>query len=276
MLTHSFNLGVRGHDFRGETLDELFGNIASLGIENIQFAPKITLSHLPLEKGIVTPELGNYIKHALDKHGLRVSVLGCYINPSARDSQALRRNIEMFKQNLMLAKYIGAGMVATETGAWETPELTDSEEAYQTLRATVSELTATAENLGVNIGIEPVTIYVINNCEKAQRLFSDINSDNLTLVFDPMNAIGDDIEHQHEIIDEFFDKMSSKISVIHLKDRHTVDGRLAPCPAGEGQVDFKYLFDKAKENKPFVDMILEETNIDRFTSEKERLLALGL
>ena len=275
-MTHTFYLGVRAHDFEGETLDALFAGIARLGIEAIQFAPRITLSALPWEKGVVTPGLGQFIKQALDRHGLRVSVLGCYIHPSAQDTAVLQKNIELFRQNLLLAKYIGAGMVAMETGAWETPELTAGEAAYQTLLSTVRQLIVTAERLGVSIGIEPVATHVIHSSEMAQRLFEDVGSDNLTLVFDPMNAIGSEMERQHDIIDGYFDMLGRQISVIHLKDRKSVGKTLLPCHAGEGSFDFQYLFDRTKACKPVIDMILEETGKERFAGEKKRLQMLGL
>lgn len=274
---YSFNLGVRAHDFHGETLDELFSNISEKGIRTIQFAPRKSMPYLPWDMGIVTPELGSYIKSMLDKYGLRVSVLGCYINPSNPNEAARRRDIECFKESLMLAKYIGAGMVATETGAWKTPALTNSEGAYQTLLATVRELLKTAEGLGVNIGIEPVTVYVINSCAKMKRLLSDADSENLTIVFDPINAIGDDLDSQYKIIDDFFSTVNSKISAIHLKDRLRDDqGRAVHCTAGKGLFDFRYFFDKARECKPFIDMLLEETAPDRFSAEKENLISKGL
>ena len=118
----------------------------------------------------------------------KIAILGSYINPSDPNEETLRESIEKFKEKIRYATVLNPVAVGTETGSYIEGK-THTEEAYQHLLKTVKELVREAEKYGVNIGIEGVYQFVINSPEIMARLVTDVNSDNLKVIFDPCNLI---------------------------------------------------------------------------------------
>ena len=51
------------------------------------------------------------------------------------------------------------------------------------------EIVKEAERYNVNIGIEGVHCFVINTPQKMKRLIDDLDSDNVKVIFDPVNYL---------------------------------------------------------------------------------------
>ncbi len=86
------------------------------------------------KKGNFTPEYAKSIGDKLRENGIRVPILGCYINPSDANEESLNESLDYFIENLHYAKYIGAEMVGLETCRFsDDDEINNSEETYQYL-----------------------------------------------------------------------------------------------------------------------------------------------
>jgi L-ribulose-5-phosphate 3-epimerase len=68
-----------------------------------------------------------------------------------------------------------------------------------------------------------------------KQLLDRIGSDNLQVIFDPVNLL-DITNHQEQdrIIQEAFDLFGDKMLVLHAKDFQIHDGQLQTVPAGWG------------------------------------------
>lgn len=197
---------------------------------------------------------------ALSLGDIKIAILGSYINPSNPDDEVLRADIEKFKEKIRYACVLKPIAVGTETGKYIERE-TYSEEAYQRVLQTMREVVDEVEKYGVNIGIEGVCWFVINNPEKMKRIVDDLNSENVKVIFDPVNYLNaDNYQNQDEIISQTFDLLSDRICVIHAKDFTIEDGRLKTTKITEGMLNYKLIFDKLKEYNLDIPIICEGMN----------------
>ena len=56
------------------------------------------------------------LKALFAEYGLRIVVLGCYLNLATPDMEELQRTMEIYKAHLRFAPLLGAEVVGTETG----------------------------------------------------------------------------------------------------------------------------------------------------------------
>ena len=254
------NYGMRGHDFEADTIEKLIEKCQRYSIKYIQLVLKKSVSEF--KEGMFSEEYATSIGNLFRKNEIKIPVLGCYINPSETDPEQLQRNIDYFIENLYYAKYIGAETVGLETG-FVGKEIdvnkNDTEDAYQYLLKNMRILCKKAEELGVNIAIEGVHCFVINTPRKMRRLLDDLNSDNIKVIFDPVNYLNkDNYIVQTRIFDEFVELLIDKTVVIHLKDFIIEDNEVRYEYPSKGLLDLKSILEVIRNKKSKIPIILEE------------------
>lgn len=257
-------IGVRGHDIGNYSLNELGQIMKEKNLKSIQFVPKKVLKDFEVNKGSITPGMAQYIKNTLGKHDINISILGCYINLANPDSDELNDLLDTFKEYIRFAKYLDCNIVGTETGAlnkeYVYTEKNHTEEAFERSLNSIKTLVDEAEKFGVIVGIEGVTKHVMNTPERLKRALDSINSNNLQVIFDPINFIDEsNYQKQDEIIKKSFDLFGDKIVIIHAKDFVYNDGKIKQVSIGKGQFNYPLLLSLIKEKKPYIDIILEDT-----------------
>ena len=271
-MQHRLNLGVRGHDMPCNTPEELANILGKIGASHVQLALKKSFPDLVTSPAALTPAFGHAIRTALEAKNCRVSVLGCYIDTVHPDPAVRHENLDWFKANLRFAKYLGADMVGTETGALSDLEKTYSEENFQVLLSSVRELTDFAEKIGSIVAIEPVWGGTLYSPELAQRLLGEINSPCLRLIYDPVNlANSADIDDQHQLMDRMYRCCGDAIILLHLKDFVMENGAKHCRLASDGVLDYDYLFDLVLKYTPYIDGILEEASDLAFPDTAEKI-----
>lgn len=263
-------IGMRGHDFDTDTISALSKKCNEYGVGGVQLV--LMRSIKGFKKGEFTPEYAKSIGDELKENGVRIPILGCYINPSDANEETLKESMDYFIENLHYAKYLGAEMVGLETCNYKSAEYNDTEEAYQYLLKNMKVLVAEAEKLGVIVGIEGVNFHIINKPDKMKRLVDDLNSPNVRVIFDPVNYINDNnYEQQDDIINRHFDLLGDLTRLLHLKDFVLKDGKVTfenPC---KGLLNKKLVFERLKEVYPDCTIILEETKEDKLPSAKAEI-----
>ncbi len=264
------NFGTRAHDTQAQNIVELADKLSSAGIHNIQLALKKSIPDF--KEGAFSPAYAKSIAKVFNKRDINISVLGCYINPSCTNSVMLQQQLDYFVENLKYAKFMGADMVGLETGfvgdALDV-EKNQSEEAYQYLLKNMKYLVDKAQKLGILIGIEGVSCFVINNSKKMRRFLDDLDSPNVCVIFDPVNLLNIDNYHeQNEIIKETFKLLGDRIGTVHLKDFMVKDGILKECIAGEGMLNTDLLLSMIKKEKPEISVIFELVSDELFQKVK--------
>ncbi|HEY9053186.1 MAG TPA: TIM barrel protein, partial [Rectinemataceae bacterium] len=156
-----FSFGLRAHDFASGEPEEVAAALASyrsLGASAIQLAPyKLFPSWKPPR---IDPALARRAAEALGANGMRVAVLGCYINPVHPEPDELERQLARFEDHLSRAADFFCDLVGTETGSASAdcsfhPD-TSKPETFDRLCRSLERLLVATEAAGARVGVEPV------------------------------------------------------------------------------------------------------------------------
>lgn len=257
-------LGARTHDFGKSSIEEHAKRIADIGFRGVQLALAKAVSGLDSSLGRLNPGMAHYIKDVLHAHQLHIAVLGCYINPVHPDKVERRRQLERFKEHIRYARDFGCSVVGTETGSLNAdfsfhPD-NHGEEAFALLTESIRELVQEAEKFGVFVAVEGVGKYVMNNPERIKRLIDEMGSNNLQVIFDPVNLLTiDNYKEQDTVIQKSFELFGDRIVALHAKDFLIEDGKLRSVQAGKGSLNFDLVFRLLKEYKPLSYILMEDT-----------------
>ena len=228
------------------------------GIEYIQ---------LVLEKSIDNFVVGKFSKDYATSlktqiNDTKIAVLGSYINPSNPNDEELDADIRKFKEKIKYASVLGPIVVGTETGIYKEG-MTNSEEAYQRVLSTIREVLDEAKKYDVCVGIEGVYCFVINTPLKMKRLLDDLDSDNVKVIFDPVNYLNiDNYKEQDKMINDIFELCADKICVLHAKDFTVVNGEFKSAKPTEGMLNYELIIKKMKEHNLDIPIICEEISED--------------
>lgn len=260
-------LGVRAHDFGKKPIKELAHQIAGKDFRVIQLALSKALSDFHADTGMQSPGMAHHIRNVLAEKGIRVGILGCYINVVNPDQSEIKKLFDRFKEHIRFARDYGCGIVATETGSmnadysWNPDN--HSEEAFKIFIERISELVEEAEKFGVIVGIEGVAQNVIHTPEKIKRVLDIVNSNHLQVVFDPVNLLSEEnFTNQDRIMEKSFELFGDRIVAIHAKDFVIENGVLRSVPAGYGQLNYERLLSLVNARKPYIDVILEDNRVE--------------
>lgn len=269
----NINYGMRCHDIcpKGD-MDTVFDTAKHHKIDQIQLAFSKSIQGFDFSYGHYSPGFGHLISRKLKERNIHVAVLGCYINPVNPDEEKRLEEVQKFIEHLKYAKAIGADMVGTETGrcdaAFQVVPETYTESCYQLLLKSMREIVAAAEKLGVIVGIEAVHDHTLYCPEMMHRFLEDIDSPNVEAILDPVNLISaENYRNQEAVIDNAFKLYGDKITMVHIKDFLLKDGTPEFAHVGDGLFDYKPLMRHLKEKKPYITMLLENSNPERYHSD---------
>ncbi|MCI9360361.1 MAG: sugar phosphate isomerase/epimerase [Hungatella sp.] len=271
------NYGMRCHDISPKAdIDTVFDAVQKLGVDQIQLALAKSIEGYDFNYGHYSPGFGRMIRKKLDERKIHVSVLGCYINPANPDEGERQMAVRKFIEHLKYAKSIGADMVGTETGRYDADfnvvPYTYTEGCYNRLLKSMREIVSAAEKLGVTVGIEAVHDHTLYCPEMMRRFLEDIDSPNVEAILDPVNLISsENYKNQDEVIEKAFRLYGDRISVIHVKDFIIKDGAPQFANVGDGMFHYEVLLRNLKKNKPYITMLLEESNPGRYHSDVAHL-----
>lgn len=260
-------IGTLAHTVGRLPLRELTGKLEGRGIDFVQLALSKAIADIDTGPGKLSAGLANHIAERFERAGIRIGVLGCYINPIHPDPAERRREVERFKEHLRFARDFGAPIVATETGALDTfaaERPADYEDVgWKALKRTAEELAEEAERWGVAVGLEPVSYHTLSSAEKTERLLREVPSSTLGVVFDPCNLItAGEMNDQVAFLDEAFRRFGSRIALAHLKDAAVIGSELRTMRTGTGQFNTRSFLSRLQAEKPFVGISLEQVNDD--------------
>lgn len=262
-----FTLGIRAHDFGKLPVDELARKIASFRLNGIQLAIAKAIDGINSDTGAQSPGLAAHLRQSFAQHDIRVAVLGCYVNIVHPDLSERAQLMARFKEHLRFARDYGCSVVATETASlnadWSYHPDNGGEEAFTMAIRSIAELVEEAERFGVFATIEGVSTHVMNTPQRLKRMLDVIRSNNLQILFDPVNLLSlANYKEQDRLMKESFDLFGDRIVVIHAKDFTVENGVYRSVPAGQGQLNYPLLKDLVRQRKSHIDVILEDTTVD--------------
>lgn len=256
-------IGARAHDFGKLSADELARRIAATGMSCVQLALSKAIEGIDLKPGQLNPGLACEVGSAFHRHGVQIAVLGCYVNPIHPDPAIRKSLLGFFKEHLRYARDFGNSVVALETGSLNAdysphPD-NQSDEAFHTMLGSFEELVAEAEKFGVIVGVEGVTSHTVSNPVRMRRLLDMIPSNNLQVVFDPVNLISfENFREQDRVANDSFELFGDRIAIVHAKDFVVGADGLQTVRAGQGACNYRPIIAWLEANKPSVSILLEE------------------
>ncbi|UJF15672.1 sugar phosphate isomerase/epimerase [Jeotgalibaca sp. MA1X17-3] len=261
-MTVPLQLGIRAHDLGQVPIEELIERMKKYDFNHAHFAMKKSFPDSVHTIQKMTPGTANYFSSQLNKEGIKISILGSYVNIVASDLEVRKAAIEDFKKHIHLAKDFGASMVATETGSVGKgyTEENFTEEAFQRAVVSVKEMVAEAERFGVIVAIESGINHPVYTAPLAKRLIDEVSSPNLKIILDCANLMSvSNYENQKEVIEEAFHLLDKDIIALHIKDFIVEDGKVKIVPVGHGWMDYEPIMKYAKYEKPHIYTSLEAT-----------------
>lgn len=258
------NIGIRAHDLPMQSLENLVQDISHRDLSSVQLALNKSFD-FRTEPGFLTPGLANHVSNTFRQANIQIAVLGCYVNIIHPDINKRRQALERFKEHLRYVRDFGCSIVGTETGNINADiiytEENFAEAPFLTMVESVKELVAEAEKFGVIAGIEPGVNHPLHSPEKVRRLLEEVNSNNLQIIFDPVNFLtSENYQHQKNILQEAIDSWGDRVAVLHAKDFIVEKGNLRFVPLGQGWLDYDLIFEKLVSRKPHINIIMDEIN----------------
>ena len=265
------NIGIRLHDTKPGTLKERLAFAKAQGFTCAHVALSKVLDDFAMEDapGKLTDEYAAAVRKDFDESGLECAVLGCYLNLAEPDEALYPGIVRKYTAHLRFSRWLGAGMVGTETGNLPG-DIVRNDDEEQMDRATdfyierLKPVVENAEKLGAIIAIEPVWHHSIRNARCARRMLDAIQSPNLGIIFDPVNLINAyHTDRAGETVQEAIDLLSDEILMVHLKDWIPgEEGKLPAVAAGTGRMNYDAVARFIRDKKPGVQMTLENTKPD--------------
>lgn len=238
-----FIVGARLHDYGKGTPDELFARVSADGFSAVQLAYK---KCVPTVKSYadITEALVNDTIAAEKAHNIQVAVLGTYVELAINDARRLQ-NVADFKSQLAVCKALGAGCIGTETTKMcDQPAGTTREEAQELLCRSLAEILPVAEELGVTVGVEPVTYHSMNSAAATRHILDTMRSPNLKVIFDLSNLVdADNVNAQNRIWNDIGELVGDKIVAVHFKGQaFNPDGSLLHTSLEDSLTDYAGAF----------------------------------
>lgn len=238
-----FIVGARLHDYGKGTPDELFARMSADGFAAVQLAYK---KCVPTVKSYadITEALVNDTIAAEKAHNIQVAVLGTYVELAINDARRLQ-NVADFKSQLAVCKALGAGCIGTETTKMcDQPAGTTREEAQELLCRSLAEILPVAEELGVTVGVEPVTYHSMNSAAATRHILDTMRSPNLKAIFDLSNLVdADNVNAQDRIWNDIGELVGDKIVAVHFKGQaFNPDGSLLHTSLEDSLTDYAGAF----------------------------------
>lgn len=264
------NYGMRCHDICPKAdMDTVLDTVKANGINQIQLAFGKSFAGYDFGPGHYSPGFAHMIDDKLKARGIHVAVLGCYINPTDPDENRRKASVAKFIEHLKYAKIIGADMVGTETGRYNSefqvvPE-TYTEPSYQLLLKSMREIVDAAEKLGVIVGVEAVHDHTLYSPEMMRRFLDDMDSPNVEAILDPVNLISaENFKEQETVIARAFELYGDRISMLHIKDFRMTEGEPQFEHVSDGLLHYEPILKWVKQEKPYITMLLENSNPSRY------------
>lgn len=261
-MTVPLHLGIRAHDFPRHYLPELIGKLKHYRFSHIQFAVHKSFPESVPSLSSLSPGTAAYFGESFRQAGIRIAVLGCYVNIVDSDPVKRAQALNDFSTHLRLARDFGASLVGTETGSLGNGYTLDNftGEAFQEVVTSVKAMVAEAERFGVTVGIEAGQNHPLHTAQLTKRLLELVPSNNLQIILDCANLMSpDNYLQQESVIAEALELLGDRIAVIHLKDFTVEDGRIVIVPVGQGQLQFGPILHYMKYKRPHIQGLLEST-----------------
>ncbi len=205
------------------TIDETIKQIKDQGFSCVQL--DVSFKDCDATRGELTHEKAVEIREKFRDANLPIIAISAYTNFIHPNPTKRQANIDYLKMMIDHARTLGSAYVCSETGTynedsdWVWNDLNGTEQVYQETLAIVKDIVAYAEKNDVTFLVENYVNNVIGSVEQIERLFNDVQSDNIGLICDPTNYFKEsNIGNMDQELEKIFDRLSPYMKIAHAKD----------------------------------------------------------
>ena len=217
------DLGFRAHDFCKFSSATALASTAASFRQNscLHFAPYKALENVPKP---LTPQWAKETKNSFATKGIRVAILGCYINPVHPEPEKRESELKVFENGLEVASYLGNPIVATETGSLDARNIrcenTWTDKNFCAFLNIIERLLNRAIKNNVTMAIEAVADKnTIDTPQRMLKVMQTFESPNLRVLFDAVNILPiKGVDNFETYYDEAVSMLAPYICAMHLKD----------------------------------------------------------
>ena len=259
------DLGFRAHDFCKFPSAQALACTAASFRQNacLHFAPYKALENSPKP---LNEAWAQEVKNTFDASGIRVAILGCYINPVHPDPEKRESELQVFENGLEVAHCLGNPIVATETGSLDARNIrceeTWTDKNFATFLNIIERLLNRAVKNNVTMAIEAVADKnTIDTPQRMLKVMQTFNCPNLRVLFDAVNIMPiKGVDNFEAYYDEAVSMLAPYICAMHLKDFVWADHldkypfatgpvKNGTIPIGQGLMPWKTIFGIYKKYK---------------------------
>ncbi|NOY80072.1 MAG: sugar phosphate isomerase/epimerase [Kiritimatiellaeota bacterium] len=204
------DIGLLTSPFRTESMEQVAAFAGKTGFAALEVNARPGSAQLdPRRFG---PEQADRIRTALDRNGLRISSLACYVNVLEPDSGKRQAVGELLRKTIDAAADLGVDVVCTLAGM-PLPGKTKMQTIEQDLPGVLEPVLEYAGRKGIRIALENWFATNIQHLEHWRRLFELLPAENFGLNFDPSHLFWQQIDYL-AAVEEF----GTRIFHTHAKD----------------------------------------------------------
>lgn len=242
-------LGIFGKTFPGTDPDQVFAQVKAAGFDAVQHNwASSGLASIPES---IPDDAAATARQAALRRGVDMVAISGTTNLIHPDRAVRQQGIDRLIGIIRTAPALGAPVVTLCTGSrnaedqWADHPDNQTPDAWKDLVASIEQLLPEAESAGVKLGVEPELANVVGSTLAARRLIDDMQSEALTIVFDPANLFDEeaDLAEQRFLINHGLDLLAGFIGMAHAKDRTAEGGFIA---AGQGVLDYPFFLEKLR------------------------------
>lgn len=258
-------LCIRAHDLGVKGTEGILSRLDQLGIDGVQMVCYKAYDNIAYAPGAITAEKAAAIGAAFKEHGAMIPLVGAYFNPVHSNEAKRNRCFDIFAEYLHHCNAMGCDVVGSETGSysddpWVYHPQNRTEEAYQKVAATFSQLCDIAQDAGSSVAMEGAAGHVCHNVATLAKVRKMMGR-KTRVIFDLYNYLdeGNQLDYL-SILDQGLDTFAGEILLFHMKDCAFQNGA-APrqVPLGTGDMDMKQVLKRIKAYDKNAILTLEGT-----------------
>lgn len=205
------------------TLEETARKIRALDFNTVQL--DMQFKDVDLSLGEITEEKCIRIRDTFRDHHLPICCISGYTNIVHPDAGERKRRVDLLKEIIRHAQYLGSPYVISETGTFDTEsdwvhnEKNKTEAGFEECRAVIADLAQHAYDHGAQFLLETYVNNVVGSVEETVRMFAEVDHPGLGLLMDPTNYFeAHNIDRMDKILHQVFNTLSDRIRIAHAKD----------------------------------------------------------
>lgn len=258
------DIGIRLHDVQGEGLEQKLRAAHDQGFTCAHLAMSKVMGEQYMRRENLDRALGMSVAETFKKEGMRVAVLGCYLNLAHPDKAVLKDTQEKYLAHLDVLEGVGQGVVGTETGAPNAEYAFDAschtDKALDIFMQGLLPVAEYADKLGVTLAIEPVVRHIVYDAKRARKVLDTLRCRRLKIILDPVNLLDVwNVDRRDYLVDEALELLMDDIVTLHVKDYVLQNGQMVVAPIGTGAMQWGKIIKRIGEKHPDICATLEDT-----------------